>query len=109
MTLLVRAVLWLCLSGLAATRFWASVAGLGLCLGLSGDTAVLLAALLLRAGGYWVLWIAALVGAAISWHLPWMLALPLATPRAFLMLPGVISTALANRRHPRMRWSSGPI
>ena len=107
MSLVKRALLWLLLVSLAATRFAAAVCGLSLILG--SGAAVLVAALLLRLGGYWVLWAAALAGAVKSWQLPWLLALPLAAPRAFLVLPGVVSTFLANRRHPRARWSAGQL
>jgi hypothetical protein len=36
--------------------------------------------------------------------LPWMVGLLLAAPRIPLMLPGLISTALARVRHPRPVW-----
>jgi len=34
------------------------------------------------------------------------LALIVAAPRLILVLPGLISTFLASRRHPRARWST---
>jgi len=46
------------------------------------------------------------LGALTVWHWPALLALFLAAPRAFLVLPGLIATFLANRRHPRARWPS---
>jgi hypothetical protein len=45
-----------------------------------------------------------LLAAAYLWALPWIVALLLAAPRIPLMLPGLISTALARLRHPRPVW-----
>jgi hypothetical protein len=53
-----------------------------------------------------VLQIGIFLGALLVWHWPVVLALFLAAPRAFLVLPGLIATFLANRRHPRARWST---
>ena len=49
--------------------------------------------------------IAVFFGALAVWHWPVLLALIVAAPRLVLMLPGLISTFLASRRHPRPRWS----
>jgi hypothetical protein len=51
-----------------------------------------------------VLQIAIFLGALTVWHWPAVLALFVAAPRAFLVLPGLIATFLANRRHPRAHW-----
>jgi hypothetical protein len=50
--------------------------------------------------------IAVLFGALTAWHWPPALAVIVAAPRLILVLPGLISTFLASRRHPRARWSS---
>jgi hypothetical protein len=44
-------------------------------------------------------------GALALWDCPLLVALIVAAPRLVLMLPGLISTFLASRRHPRPRWS----
>jgi hypothetical protein len=96
-------VLWLALAAYAALWLAACVTGLGLLAGLVVGVvlAVLLAALRLT----WLLQLAVCVGALAVWHWPVVLALLLAIPRAVLVLPGWVSTTLANRRHPRARWS----
>jgi hypothetical protein len=91
------------LGALGALRFWASVAGVGLMTG--SDIAVLVALLLLIAPKRRIMQFAALGGALAVWRLPLVIALPLAMPRVILILPGLVSTWLANRRHPRARWS----
>lgn len=48
--------------------------------------------------------IGVVLAAVYLWSLPWMAALLLAAPRILLMLPGLISTALARLRHPRPVW-----
>jgi hypothetical protein len=49
--------------------------------------------------------IAVFFGALVLWHWPLLVALIVAAPRLVLMLPGLMSTFLASRRHPRPRWS----
>jgi hypothetical protein len=48
--------------------------------------------------------IGVVLAAAYLWALPWIVALLLSAPRVPLMLPGLISTALARLRHPRPVW-----
>jgi hypothetical protein len=48
--------------------------------------------------------IGVVLAAVYLWSLPWIAALLLAAPRILLMLPGLISTALARLRHPRPVW-----
>ena len=48
--------------------------------------------------------IGVVLAAVYLWALPWLAALLLAAPRVPLMLPGLISTALARLRHPRPVW-----
>jgi len=50
--------------------------------------------------------IGVVLAAAYLWELPWIVALLLAAPRIPLMLPGLISTALARVRHRRPIWRS---
>jgi hypothetical protein len=95
------------LAGLMAVtllRLWVSVLGLAQFIGLGWAIALALA--LLLAGWLPVLQIAVFFGALLVWHWPVLLALVLAAPRLILVLPGLISTFLAARRHPRARWSS---
>ena len=78
------------------------VAGLWVDLGpvwaVAGAVALLLfrSSLALRAG--------AVLGAVTLLGWPWIAALVLAAPRAFLVLPGLLSTGLARWRHPRPVW-----
>jgi hypothetical protein len=48
--------------------------------------------------------IGVLLAVVYLWALPWVVAVLLAAPRIPLMLPGLISTALARLRHPRPVW-----
>jgi hypothetical protein len=48
--------------------------------------------------------IGVVLAAVYLWHLSWIAALLLAAPRIPLMLPGLISMALARVRHPRPVW-----
>jgi hypothetical protein len=48
--------------------------------------------------------IGVVLAAVYLWAVPWTAALLLAAPRIPLMLPGLISTALARLRHPRPVW-----
>ena len=50
--------------------------------------------------------IGVVLAAVYLWAMPWTAALLLAVPRVPLMLPGLISTALARLRHPRPVWRS---
>ena len=101
---LLRLVLLGVLAAVAAIWLWAAISALQTGLG-SWCGAVLVTAILLASGSFPALQLAALIGAIWIWHLPVLLALILAVPRAFLVLPGLISTYLARRRHPRLRWS----
>jgi hypothetical protein len=97
------------IAGLAALaafvlmRIW--IAALGLETLVGPAWAVVLVALLLLSGLMLPLRIAVFFGALAVWHWPVLLALIVAAPRLVLMLPGLISTFLASRRHPRPRWS----
>jgi hypothetical protein len=102
---LLRLVLIGVLAVVAAIWLWAAINALQTGLG-SWSGAVLVAVILLASGSFPALQLAALIGAIWIWHLPVLLALILAVPRAFLVLPGLISTYLARRRHPRLRWSN---
>jgi len=103
MKILIRIIGYAALIGFGATWLWACLAGLAIVLGMGW--ALLAIAVLLCLRFFVVLQLAALAGAIAVWHLPVLLALFLAMPRLFLMLPGIVSTFLANRRHPRVRWS----
>jgi hypothetical protein len=48
--------------------------------------------------------IGVVLAAVYLWGLPWIVALLLAAPRIPLMVPGLISMALARVRHPRPVW-----
>ena len=103
MKLLIRIVGLALLTVLAAAWAWACLAGLGL--GVSIGWAVLIAAAIAWLRQIWLLQIVAFLGALLVWRWPVVPALLLAVPRALLVLPGLISTYLAGRRHPRVRWS----
>src|ERR1700676_5131145 len=83
-------------------RVWIGVLGLAQIFGLGWAIAVALSLLLLR----WLLplQVAVLFGALSVWHWPLALAVIVAAPRLVLMLPGLVSTLLASRRHPRPSW-----
>jgi hypothetical protein len=99
-----RIGLWAALAALTLLRLWVGVLGLAQLIGLGW--AIGLALMLLLAGWLPALQIAVFFGALLAWHWPVLLALLLAAPRLILVLPGLISTLLAGRRHPRARWSS---
>ena len=103
MKLLIRIVGLALLTALAAAWVWACLAGLGL--GVIIGWAVLIAAAIAWLRQIWLLQIGAFLGALLVWRWPVVPALLLAVPRALLVLPGLISTYLASRRHPRVRWS----
>jgi hypothetical protein len=95
------------LSAIAAftlLRLWIGVLGLAQFIGV--DWAVVVTVGLLLLGFILPLQIAVLFGALTAWHWPLALAVIVAAPRLILVLPGLISTFLASRRHPRARWSS---
>jgi len=46
------------------------------------------------------------LGAINLLHWPWLVALILAAPRLFTILPGLLATQIARRRHPRPLWPS---
>jgi hypothetical protein len=91
------------LAAFVLMRGWIGVLGLGALVG--PGWAIVLVAVLLLSGLMLPLRIAVLFGALAVWHWPLLLALIVAAPRLVLMLPGLISTFLASRRHPRPRWS----
>jgi hypothetical protein len=102
--ILVRLGLLAALTALTLLRLWVGVLGLAQFTGLAWAIALALA--LLLCGWLPVLQIAVFFGSLMVWHWPVLLALLLAAPRLLLVLPGLISTFLAGRRHPRARWSS---
>ncbi len=103
MKAMLRIVAWLVLAGYASLWVAACLSGLGRLAGVVVGIliAVILAALRLT----WLLQLAVCVGAIAVWHWPVAWALVLALPRAVLVLPGLVSSYLANLRHPRARWS----
>src|ERR1700733_9220435 len=103
MKVLLRVALLALLAGLSVLRLWLATLGLAPLIGV--DWAIALALGLLLTGILWPLQIAVFCAALLVWHWPPLLALVLAAPRLILMLPGLISTFLAGRRHPRPRWS----
>jgi hypothetical protein len=96
--LVVLACLWAYRLGRAV------VAGLGLAAWLGTGWAVTIAVLSVALRLHWVLRVAAFLTLLLVWHWPWWVALPLAAPRLFLLLPGWIQTLTARRRHPRPLW-----
>jgi hypothetical protein len=102
--ILLRIGLLVGLSAMTLLRLWVGVLGLAQFIGLGWASA--LALLLLLAGWLPVLQIAVFLGALLVWHWAVLAALLLAAPRLILVLPGLVSTFLAARRHPRARWSS---
>jgi hypothetical protein len=102
MRVLVRMLGLAVLAAFVLLRVWVGVLGLAQPIGMAW--AIVLAAVLLLSGFTLPLRIAVFFGALAVWHWPVLPALVLAAPRLVLMLPGLISTFLANRRHPRPRW-----
>jgi hypothetical protein len=102
--ILVRGVLLMALAAVTAVRLWLAVLGLAQFIGVGWAIAFALGLLLW--GFLLPLQIAVFFGALWVWHWPLLLASVVAAPRLVLMLPGLISTFLAARRHPRPRWSS---
>ena len=103
MKVLVRIVGLTALATFMLMRAWLGVLALAQLVGLGW--AIVLAVALLLSGFMLPLRIAVFFGALGLWHWPLLVALIVAAPRLVLMLPGLISTFLASRRHPRPRWS----
>jgi hypothetical protein len=103
MKVLLRVVSVALLAAVSVLRLWLATLGLAQLIGL--DAAIALTLALLLTGILWPLQIAVFCGALLVWHWPPLLALMVAAPRLILMLPGLISTFLAARRHPRPRWT----
>jgi hypothetical protein len=103
MKILVRIVALAALGAFTGLRLWMALLGLAQVLGAGGAIAV--AAALLLTAFTLPLQIAVFFCALGLWHWPLLLALIVAAPRIILVLPGLISTFLASRRHPRPRWS----
>ncbi|MFI4869804.1 MAG: hypothetical protein ACHQDD_10725 [Steroidobacterales bacterium] len=87
-------------------RLWLGVLGLAAVIAVPWAIVVAVALLLCRLT--LPLQTAMFVGAFTAWHWPLLPAVIVAAPRLVLVLPGLISTFLAGRRHPRPRWSSPP-
>ena len=104
MKILIRIVLLATLAAFSLLRVWIGVLGLAQVIGV--DWAIVVAVGLLLSGFILPLQIAVFFGAQTVWHWPLLLAIIVAAPRLILVLPGLISTFLASRRHPRPRWSS---
>jgi hypothetical protein len=103
MRVLVRIVGLAALAAFTLLRVWLAVLGVAELIGIAWAVVVTLA--LLLAGLKLPVRIAVFFGALAVWHWPALLALIIAAPRLVLMVPGLISTFLARRRHPRPRWS----
>ena len=103
MKVLVRIVGLAALAAFMLMRAWLGVLALAQLVGLGW--AIVLAVALLVSGFMLPLRMAVFFGALALWDCPLLVALIVAAPRLVLMLPGLISTFLASRRHPRPRWS----
>jgi hypothetical protein len=103
MRVLLRIIGLAALAAFALLRIWLGVLALAALVGQAW--AIVLVAVLLLSGLMLPLRIAVFFGALAVWHWPVLVALIVAAPRLLLMLPGLISTFLASRRHPRPRWS----
>jgi len=104
MGIFIRIVGLATLAAFGVLRVWIAVLGLASVIGVVWAIAVAVGLLLF--GFMLPLQIAIFFGAMTVWHWPVLLAIIVAAPRLILVLPGLISTFLANRRHPRPRWSS---
>jgi hypothetical protein len=100
---LLRVVSWLLLTAFAVLWLAACVTGLSLIAGLLWG--VLIGAVLAWLRFSWLLQLAVGFGAWSAWRWPMAAAVLLAAPRIVLVLPGLVSSYLANLRHPRARWS----
>jgi hypothetical protein len=103
MKLTIRVLGLLALATFAATWAVACVTGLSLIAGVA--CGLVIAAVLAWLRATWLLQLAVCVGAVAVWHWPLVAAVLFAAPRLLLVLPGIVSSYLANRRHPRARWS----
>ena len=106
MRILIRIAALAALAAVTLLRVWLGVLGLAELIGVDWAIVVGLALLLCRLS--LPLQIAIFAGALTAWHWPLLPALMVAAPRLILVLPGLISTLLAGRRHPRPRWSGPP-
>ena len=97
-----RAAVLLLLAACSLLRLWLAVLALAVAVGTGWALVAALA--LLLAGLFWPLRLAVFFGALELWHWPLPAALVIAAPRLVLMLPGLVSTYLASKRHPRPRW-----
>ncbi|MGC2463531.1 MAG: hypothetical protein WA446_21545 [Steroidobacteraceae bacterium] len=104
MGIFIRIVGLATLAAFGLLRVWIAVLGLAAVIGVVWAIAVAVGLLLF--GFMLPLQIAVFFGAVTVWHWPVLPAVIVAAPRLILVLPGLISTFLANRRHPRPRWSS---
>ena len=103
MKLLLRVI---ALAGCAALGgVWIAAATVALAVPLTWAGAAVTIAVLLLSRSFRALQLGALVGLIWIWHVPVVLAVLIAAPRLVLVLPGLIATYLAARRHPRLRWS----
>ncbi len=85
------------------------LAGLGLAAVLGDLAAALLVLACAALALNWPLRLLAALALWRQWHWPWWAALLAAAPRLLLVLPGLVTTALARLRHPRPRWANaGP-
>jgi len=98
-----RAALLLGLAACTLLRLWLAVLALAVVIGTGWAMVTTLA--LLLAGVLWPLRVAVFFGALVLWHWPLPAALVIALPRLILVLPGLIATLLASKRHPRPRWT----
>lgn len=91
---------------LAFAAAWAAAcwAGLSLVAGIAWGLVIAAASVWLRLT--WLLQLGVCIGAVAAWRWPIVLAVLLAAPRLLLVLPGLLSSYLANRRHPRVPWVS---
>jgi hypothetical protein len=70
--------------------------------------AILGAACLLLFRFSWFIRLGAFLALVGLWRWPWFAALTFAAPRVLLMIPGLLSTAVAKWRHPRPLWRGVP-
>ena len=75
---------------------------LGIACAIIGLAAVLLF------GFTWFIRVGAFMALVSLWRWPWFAALLFAAPRVVLMIPGLLSTAVAKWRHPRPLWRGVP-
>ncbi|HEX4376472.1 MAG TPA: hypothetical protein VHZ99_04905 [Steroidobacteraceae bacterium] len=90
---------------IAFITIWLAAATAALAVPFTLAGAVVTVAILVLSRSFRALQLAALVGLIWIWRLPVLVAVLLAVPRIVLILPGLVATWLAGRRHPRLRWS----